>query len=97
LTYARWKREGYDPKLLVSKLEDARQETPGGGVISFAGSPSFEDAALAVESGVEFVADIPESDQRSIVSAAMFTATVPSGPSSTPACPQMSKSAQVTP
>jgi len=82
LTYARWKREGYDPKLLVSKLEDARQETPGGGVISFAGSPSFEDAALAVESGVEFVANIPESDQRSIVSAAMFTAPAPLTPSS---------------
>ena len=51
-------------------------------MVSFAGSTSLEDAALAVESGVEFVADIPESDQRSIVSTAMFAAPAPLTPSS---------------
>lgn len=54
----------------------------GGGAVTFADDPLFEDAALAVESGVEFVADIPESDRRGIVSAAMFTAPSPLTPGS---------------
>lgn len=82
MTYARWKREGYDPELLVSRLEGSRQEATSGGAVTFAGDPLFEDAALAVESGVAFVAQIPESDRRGIVSAALFTAPTPLTPNS---------------
>jgi hypothetical protein len=82
LTHARWKGEGYDPELLASRLEGARRVATGGGAVTFADDPLFEDAALAVESGVDFVADIPESDRRDIVSTAMFTAPSPLTPGS---------------
>lgn len=77
MTYARWKREGYDPELLARRLEGSRQESSGGGAVTFAGDPLFEDAALVVESGIEFVADIPESDRRGIVGVALFAAPAP--------------------
>ena len=66
----------------MRKLKDARRVAPGGGVVAFSEAPLFEDAALAVESGVEFVADIPESDRRGIVSTAMFAAPAPLTPNS---------------
>ncbi len=82
MTHARWKREGYDIELLVRKLKDARQKDPASGEVTFTADPWFEDAALAVESGVEFLADIPQANQRHIVSKAMFEAPNPLTPSS---------------
>lgn len=63
--------------MLARRLEGSRQEAAGGGAVTFAGDPLFEDAALVVESGVEFVAEIPESDRRGIVSAALFATPPP--------------------
>ena len=82
MTHARWKREGYDIELLVRKLNDARQKDPASGEVTFTAGRWFEDAALAVESGTEFLSDIPQADQRFIVSRAMVEAPYPLTPNS---------------
>jgi hypothetical protein len=88
VTHARWKkREGsdielLDIELLVRKLNDARQKDPASGEVTFTAGRWFEDATLAVESGTEFLSDIPQADQRVIVNKAMVEAPDPLTPSS---------------
>jgi hypothetical protein len=50
VTHARWKREGYDPELLVRRLQDTRQEDLSGGMPTFTDG-LFEDAASSWNRG----------------------------------------------
>lgn len=69
-----WKDlQGFDASELVERLERARGWHAGGEPF-FSGDPYFEDVVGALEAALELPAEVPESDARRIVGAALFSA-----------------------
>jgi hypothetical protein len=70
----KWKqrREGFDPTLLVGRLEALRNSSDDD--VHFRGDLWFDDVLTVLESAIEFRGPMTEHDRRGILSNALFSA-----------------------
>ncbi len=73
MTYAQWKREGFDEAFVASELEKGIAPLPTGG-LRFSGDAFFGDPLILLETGVEFLIPISDTDRSRIINSALEAA-----------------------
>jgi hypothetical protein len=73
ITYAWWRKDGFDAPFVISELAKGVSAPPGGG-LRFSGDAFFGDPLILLETGVEFSEPISDVDRSGIIDRALVAA-----------------------
>lgn len=73
MTYARWRKDGFDADFVASELKKNISPLPTGG-LQFSGDAFFDDPLILLETGVEFLVAISDADRSWIIRRALEAA-----------------------